>query len=361
MLAAAEEFSNGFLSDLAPLIALFGEQVTKQFMSQTLYWSDHIIFSMAPLGIITAVVSAIRVAGPNWMKAVIGRARESRGLAEVELMSSTSHDVCELWNGRQIVRVLGSAPVRQLLFFPDKRDDEDFGLYTLEEAAQQGLLDTEDGRSVDFTSAVPHVNMCAPNISLNFSDPVDKWHLRAAAVFAVLLQLGVLAFQAVTRYYVPAGLMKSGTLVGSSAFILAATGTATLGFGMMLCSYVVEQSTEEFVWQSPSDAEFFLVWVQKGQVVNDQVFKSFLIAADGKRRLLMTSHPCDTNVLSRLDWTIVVGTISAIVGFTLQFVGLRGLHWSAMVLHIVATFVMTIIRTTVRCNLASKPFAYPLP
>ena len=56
-----EEFSNAFISDLSPLIALFGEQVTKQFMSQSMYCSDHIIFAMAPLGIITAIVGAIRV------------------------------------------------------------------------------------------------------------------------------------------------------------------------------------------------------------------------------------------------------------------------------------------------------------
>ena len=92
----AESLSNALISDLAPLIALFGEQVTKQFMSQSMGWWDHIIFAMAPLGILTAIVGAIRVGGPNWLKALIGRAREGRAAAEMELMSSTSHDVCEL-------------------------------------------------------------------------------------------------------------------------------------------------------------------------------------------------------------------------------------------------------------------------
>jgi len=43
---------------------------------------------MAPLGIITAIVGAIRVGGPDWLKAIVGRARETRASAEVELMSS---------------------------------------------------------------------------------------------------------------------------------------------------------------------------------------------------------------------------------------------------------------------------------
>lgn len=146
------EFSNGLISDLAPLLALFGEQLTKQFMSQSMYWSDHIMFAMAPLGIIAACVGAIRVAGPTWMKAIIGRARESRGLAEVELLSSTSHDVCELWNGRQIVRVLGSAPVKQLLCFPDHLVEDEHGLYTLEEAVHKGLMIAVKGKRDNCTS-----------------------------------------------------------------------------------------------------------------------------------------------------------------------------------------------------------------
>jgi len=74
-------------------------------------WVENVIFAMAPLGIITAMTGAIRVGGPTWMKAVIGRAREGKGVVEVELMSSTSSNVCELWNSDGIVRVLGSAEI----------------------------------------------------------------------------------------------------------------------------------------------------------------------------------------------------------------------------------------------------------
>ena len=46
------------------LLALFGERVTTQFMSQSMGWADSIILAMAPLGVVTAVVAAIRVGGP---------------------------------------------------------------------------------------------------------------------------------------------------------------------------------------------------------------------------------------------------------------------------------------------------------
>lgn len=68
-----DDFSNNLFSDLAPLLTLFGEQVTKQFLSLSMGWADHILLAMGPLGIITIVVSAIRVSGPNNLKAIVGR------------------------------------------------------------------------------------------------------------------------------------------------------------------------------------------------------------------------------------------------------------------------------------------------
>ncbi|KAF6801169.1 hypothetical protein CSOJ01_11944 [Colletotrichum sojae] len=86
-----------------------------QFTGGSMGWADNIILAMAPLGIITAIVGAIRVGGPIWLKAVIGRARENLAVAEAELMSSTSQEVCELWNGQEIVRCMGSPSVVEFI------------------------------------------------------------------------------------------------------------------------------------------------------------------------------------------------------------------------------------------------------
>lgn len=93
-------------------------------MSQSMGWADSIILAMAPLGIITAIVGAIRVGGPSWLKAIIGRARESRAAAESELMSSTSHEVCELWNGGEVVRVMGAGPIREFIILRPEEDEK---------------------------------------------------------------------------------------------------------------------------------------------------------------------------------------------------------------------------------------------
>ncbi|KAF4850290.1 hypothetical protein CGCSCA4_v003954 [Colletotrichum siamense] len=85
-----DEFSNNLFSDLAPLLTLFGEQVTKQFVCMSMGWTDDVLLAMGPLGIITIIVSAVRVGGGRKLKALIGRARESQSTAEQELLSSTS-------------------------------------------------------------------------------------------------------------------------------------------------------------------------------------------------------------------------------------------------------------------------------
>lgn len=95
-----------------------------QYMSQATGWADNIILAMAPLGIITTIVGAIRVGGPSWLKAIIGRARESRAVPEAELLSSTSEEVCELWNGHEVVRVMGKGPIREFIIITPEKGEE---------------------------------------------------------------------------------------------------------------------------------------------------------------------------------------------------------------------------------------------
>lgn len=86
-----------------------------QFMSQSTGWADCILLAMAPIGVVTIIVSAIRVGGYQWLKAVVGRARENIVVAELEVMSSTSHEACELWNGRTVVRCPGAADICEFI------------------------------------------------------------------------------------------------------------------------------------------------------------------------------------------------------------------------------------------------------
>ncbi|KAF5006575.1 hypothetical protein FDECE_7050 [Fusarium decemcellulare] len=118
-----EDFGNNFATDLAPIISLFGEQVTKQFLSESTTILDTIIFAVGPLGIITAIVSCIRVSSSSFLKSIIGRAREPHGISEVELCSSTSESVCELWSNGGICRVFGRPKILEFIFCKPREKD----------------------------------------------------------------------------------------------------------------------------------------------------------------------------------------------------------------------------------------------
>jgi hypothetical protein len=98
------------------LLALFGQDFANQYLSQSTSWLDSIIFAMGPLGVPAAIVAAIRVGGASWLKGAIGRARENEADIERDLMSSTSHEVCELWNGRKTVRMVATPLIQELLY-----------------------------------------------------------------------------------------------------------------------------------------------------------------------------------------------------------------------------------------------------
>ncbi|PTD11450.1 hypothetical protein FCULG_00004547 [Fusarium culmorum] len=128
-------------SDIGPILALFGEQFARQFLSETFTWEDHIIFACIPLGIITAISGAIRVQGGGLFKAAIGRARENHAAAEIEYMSSTSTEVCELYNGEGIVRTMGKPYIGQIIVCPDQFPNGDScGIHTLETATKGGIM-----------------------------------------------------------------------------------------------------------------------------------------------------------------------------------------------------------------------------
>ncbi|KAH6851379.1 hypothetical protein B0I37DRAFT_307932, partial [Chaetomium sp. MPI-CAGE-AT-0009] len=107
-------------NNLTPLITLFGELVTKQFLSESTGLLDNIMFGLAPLDIITAVVSAIQLYGKASLKSFIGCAQEAHGVAEAELCSSTSDGVCELWSNWGIYRVFGSPKILEFIYTKDE-------------------------------------------------------------------------------------------------------------------------------------------------------------------------------------------------------------------------------------------------
>ncbi|KAF8252551.1 hypothetical protein K440DRAFT_577322, partial [Wilcoxina mikolae CBS 423.85] len=317
-------------------------------MSEATSWVDCVVFAMAPLGILTAIVGAIRVGGPPFLKAIIGRARENRALAEVELMSSTSHEVCELWNGETIVRVMGTPQVELFIFL---EGDADFDSATLSGWISAHTPRTRDQKNVTPTLKPPRI---APNISLNLIPRKHPWELPLAAPFGVLLQLGVLIYTGLLTYKWQ--WRKGSKPIRPYAFPLLAVGTIFLVIGMFMCSWVVEHSTDEETWkrkQDNSGQKLHLLWVQRDHVVSDQTFNAYVIVSQGTRGEIVTSRRTIQNNFNSL--VAPVGTVIGIVGFFCQFLGLRAIHWSASIAQLSATILMTIVRAFIRRGMIERP------
>ncbi|KAG5754659.1 hypothetical protein H9Q70_002679 [Fusarium xylarioides] len=462
------EFAFNLLSDIAPILALFGDQFAKQFTSESLTWVDHLIFAMAPLGIITAITGAIRVQGMPTARAFIGRAREHQAQAEIELMSSTSGEVCEIFNGNSIVRAIGDPKVAQFLIFPRQVDhleeshesvdeaktnhppkryleDDSCGIHSLETARKCGLIKCEDYRSKSsifigklwkvakssdeglpyriyakiqrLSSISPRRSKTKdtemaelrvprdsptkpnnqelffaakqalknpPNITLNLaSDHFDSNRMRKgdeifiAATIAILLQTGLIAIAAITAYRVSP---NSSSIFKSRVygFPCYAVGSLLLSLGTGLCSFVVEHSTDEYSWEVQNNGKPVtkdiapqLIWLQQKQKVSDQSFNGYVISARSKRRVITSSRrekperhgsrnksktkseeePLNKENEFFWECLTVAAALSAGIGFTAQFMGLRGLAFPCSIAQLGAIFIMALIRAGIRRRL----------
>lgn len=382
-------------------------------MTGSLGWADNVILAMAPLGIVTIIVAAIRVGGPLWMKRIIGRSREPMASAEMELMSSTSPDVSELWNGQGLVRVAGTGPVHQFMILPStspKTTDVVWSVLQhpeLEETSSKSFLRSflamlspnrhrerqinldetgvcEPPLKLEESSGQPQNSFllveksgAAPNISLNLHGST-KFELGLMAVFGTMLQFAVLAFCGWTAYWPhePGSiLLKDEEPAERYAFPCTLSGTLLLVVGLTLCAHVVESRTIETEFRAGGKTSGRLLWIQRAATVSDQTFGSYALYADRDPFVLRTSRRADT--VSRRTKTnkgqiinegleafrqteTIIGVSIGLVGFVVQFIGLRGMSWSAALAQLIATLAMTAIRAWARRESDSSFHAIPL-
>jgi hypothetical protein len=329
--ASGTEFTNNLFTDLGPLIALFGEQVSKQFLSRSLGLADSLLFAMAPLGIITGVVSAIRLSGYTWLRAIVGRATETRGAAGLELTSATSSDICELWDGKSVVRILGTPTILTVVYIQSDGDDLQQNDGPGQESERGALIENDflddgieqsDDRVVDFEDAKerswftaresyavrrskvgrlqgavwdqsddampprsqsaqdrpPPIPPIPPNISLNIRRRPLRRLVRLAAMIAALLQTFVLVFAGTITFTKSVNIDKAPS---GNAFALLVTGTVLVCLGLFLCASTLNESSKKEYWKAKLSRQsrpvIQLIWLQKQQTVNEQFFPSFAI------------------------------------------------------------------------------------
>jgi ankyrin repeat protein len=228
----------------------------------------------------------------------------------------------------------------------------------------------------------------APNIILNCHNQFARRELYLVAAFGIALQLGVLVYSGFATYYPKLLFILNGDRVAKYDYPCTAAGTLVLVIGMLICSNIVEDSTSEERYCPADGREARLVWLQKSEIVNDESLGPHAIFPRKAQALITTSQrnkdleepksetesSCSSqdskvrsNSWQRLlySWKsreaqTVIGAFLGICGFTVQFIGLRTMHWSASVAQLGAVVVMTILRAWVRRDLADPPKAQPL-
>ncbi|KAM0365745.1 hypothetical protein ACHAPK_009266 [Fusarium culmorum] len=347
---------------------------------------------MAPVGVITIIVSAIRVTGPRWLKAVVGRARENVAGAELEVMSSTSSETCELWNGKTkaVVRYPGTTENCEFIcIYPtsmlNKRNTlkrvrimdiknarnrgktSDFnhretqaGTAPLDEH-RSSLISPDSDDTIIITRNTAHF---APNMTLNCSADGERWQMWACAAVGIIIQSGVLIFSGFLTEYKKMRFEKDDSPVEKYAMPMSVVGTLVLNLGILVCAHAVDESSKETVHEvSDSSAAVAMVWLQKKTKVSEQDFDSAAIYPTMKRSRAYTSERTIDNDGSQkaevqdngwwLKFMSTTGTAISLIGFFVQFIGLRGMHWLATITQLGAIIVMTILRAVVRRHLAS--------
>lgn len=131
---------------------------------------------------------------------------------------------------------------------------------------------------------------------------------------------------------------------------------------MFLCAYVIEQVTDETYYRkNPAgakghDRDGDVYWVQMdNQKVGDQVFDAFIGNHPSSQEYLRSrkeEHSAPRNARNALLlWLAVVVTM---LGFVLQFIGLRYLHLAIVLAQLAVTVSMAIIRASLRTQRLSS-------
>ncbi|KAJ5372555.1 hypothetical protein N7517_004561 [Penicillium concentricum] len=344
-----DDFTNNLATDLAPLITLFGERLTKQFLSESISILDNVIFALSPLGVLTAVVSVIRICGSSSLRAFVGRAQEGPAEAESELLPCVSQSTSELFNDGGITRVFGRPKILEIFAWEDV--DYNKEKVTRVSTLKHALLENAWSCNREISPfQLSELNI--PNLSLNTGiKRRGQFWFHCAAILGGLLQTGTVVYAALTVFMYPQSFQKDDKAVASYAFPLYLIGTTLLFIGMFFCAFILERSSKEYYFKAEKPSKIY--WLQPGnQHVGDQVFNAFLAVKEGPgssmSKDLRYIKSTREQAFDGKHLEIYSTLASTILGFIFQFVGLRGLHASVILAQLGSTFLMAIIRTCLR-------------
>ena len=197
----------------------------------------------------------------------------------------------------------------------------------------------------------------APNLALNVKNATaPQWLLWLCAALGCFLQAAALVIPGLATYFW--GWEKAGLPVASYGYPCYLIGSLLVISGVAVCGHVIEGvTTEHYFNTNPERWMTTVVRLQRSCTVSDQHFSSFAIFNEFFDLQVRASRLNDN------DYSTVAAaaTVASVVGFIIQFVGLRALHWSATIIQLGVTLIMTGVRAFVRRGLADNPICYQVP
>ena len=254
-----------------------------------------------------------------------------------------------------------------------------------------------------------------PNLILNVHNTFPKsGELWAFAMIWMALQFVAVAIPAIMTYHWKEP--KGTKPVQDYAYPTFLLGTCLLFVSIALCSYIIEATTVEQVFLPTDDYGVENIFrLQLQQNMGDQPFKTYVILNNTEDKKIRTSrydheetlrydprnhetsvqegssesgsydpttrrrervrgelsrtaprsrHAADQPGKPRTKVPksmVIIAVILCFVGFICQFVGLRALHWSATVIQLGITLLMTCIRAWIRRGISNQPITFYLP
>ncbi|PWY68586.1 hypothetical protein BO94DRAFT_590706 [Aspergillus sclerotioniger CBS 115572] len=243
--------------------------------------------------------------------------------------------MAEMFNNGGISRVFGRPRLLEVVVWEDAAvpqtatGESSYRIGTLRDALREGAWRAGKGSWIlDEKEILPELDI--PNLSLNkgIEGSSQGWFY-AAAGLGLGLQVGVLVYAAVTVYIYPVHFKKDGSLVVSYAFPLFFCGSILLSIGMFLCAFIIERSSTECYIRPAAPSKIY--WLQPGEKdVGDQVFGAFLGVNEGPKSEATEDLMYIKSVRSPGTFgngpLLLFTLTSTMVGFVIQFVGIRGLR-----------------------------------
>ncbi|KAF6808314.1 hypothetical protein CSOJ01_07637 [Colletotrichum sojae] len=351
------DFSNDLATDLGPLLALFGEPMTKQYLSESTTYLDYFIFAVGPIGILTAIVSAIGVCGHSSLRAFVGRSQEGNGIIEAELCTSMSRDVCELLNRGGITRALGRPKILELVYSPPSGNQtgsalENSGIHLLRDY----LTNIQHGRSRrswrrangSFWDTLGPAALNPPNLSLNVGIVQQGgWKYVSVALVEFLLQAGVLVLAGVGVWVLGWNLSERDDSASRNyAPTMFIVGTTVMCSGLWACAALIGQTTVEKKYKRQTGDQTGssqLIWLQPSQVIGDQSFDPFAFL-ENPDEPLHTWTSSKKNLDDRFERYTFLAVPAVLIGYIMHFIGLRGMKAWVSLAQLGTTFVMSLLR-----------------